>query len=157
MQSARLWVGTVILIVLLSASAGSAKADTREIELNDGSVIAGEIISLSDGIYTVRSASLGTLRIEASRIRVIRAPGATTSQNNNSQVDSLRNEMLSDAEIMNAIRTLQNDPDVQKILQDPEIMKAIRIGDIGALMRNPKFMKLLDKQSIRDINNKLAQ
>jgi hypothetical protein len=65
--------------------------------------------------------------------------------------------MLSDAEIMNAIRSLQNDPDVQKVLQDPEIMKAIRIGDIGTLMRNPKFMKLLDKQSIRDINNKLAR
>jgi hypothetical protein len=151
-------MGTIILVVLLSASAGSAKAEMREIELNDGSVIAGEIISLSDGIYTVRSASLGTLRIEASRIRVIRAPGATTSQNNSSsQVDSLRNEMLSDAEIMNAIRTLQNDPDVQKILQDPEIIKAIREGDIGALMRNPEFMKLLDKQSIRDINNKLVR
>jgi hypothetical protein len=150
-------MGTIILVVLLSASAGPAKADTREIELNDGSVIAGEIISLSDGIYTVRSASLGTLRIEASRIRVIRAPGTTTSQNNSSHVDSLRNEMLSDAEIMNAIRSLQNDPDVQKVLQDPEIMKAIRIGDIGTLMRNPKFMKLLDKQSIRDINNKLAR
>jgi hypothetical protein len=151
-------MGTIILVVLLSVSAGSAKAEMREIELNDGSVIAGDIISLSDGIYTVRSASLGTLRIEASRISAIRAPGATTLQNNSSsQVDSLRNEMLSDAEIMNAIRTLQNDPDVQKILQDPEIMKAIRIGDIGALMTNPKFMKLLDKQSIRDINNKLAR
>jgi hypothetical protein len=151
-------MGTIILVVLLSVSAGSAKAEMREIELNDGSVIAGDIISLSDGIYTVRSASLGTLRIEASRISAIRAPGATTLQNNSSsQVDSLRNEMLSDAEIMNAIRTLQNDPDVQKILQDPEIIKAIREGDIGALMRNPEFMKLLDKQSIRDINNKLVR
>jgi hypothetical protein len=151
-------MGTIILVVLLSVSAGSAKAEMREIELSDGSVIAGDIISLSDGIYTVRSASLGTLRIKASRIRAIRAPGVTTSQNNSSsQVDSLRNEMLSDAEIMNAIRTLQNDPDVQKILQDPEIMEAIQKGDIGALMKNPEFMKLLDKQSIRDINNRLAR
>jgi hypothetical protein len=151
-------MGTIILVVLLSVSAGSAKAEMREIELNDGSVIAGDIISLSDGIYTVRSASLGTLRIKASRIRAIRAPGVTTSQNNSSsQVDSLRNEMLSDAEIMNAIRTLQNDPDVQKILQDPEIMEAIQKGDIGALMKNPEFMKLLEKQSIRDINNRLAR
>jgi hypothetical protein len=157
MQSARLLVGMVILAVLLSASAGSAKADMREIELNDGSVIAGDIISLSDGIYTVRTASLGTLRIEASRIRVIRAPGTRSSQNINGRVDSLRSEMLSDTEIMTAIRTLQNDPDVQKILQDPEILKAVRMGDIGTLMRNPEFVKLLDKQSIRDINNKLAR
>ncbi len=65
--------------------------------------------------------------------------------------------MLGNSEIMDALRALQNDPDLQKILQDPEIMKAVQTGDIAALMRNPEFMKLLNKQSVQDINKKLTR
>jgi hypothetical protein len=65
--------------------------------------------------------------------------------------------MLGDREIVETIRALQNDPDVQKILQDPEIMRAVQTGDIAALMRNPAFVKLLNKQAVQDINKKLSQ
>ena len=73
------------------------------------------------------------------------------------QVNSLEDKMLGDSEIMDTIQALQNDPDFQKVLQDPEIMKALQTGDIAALMRNPQFMKLLNKQAVKDINKKLAR
>jgi hypothetical protein len=131
--------------------------ETREIELTDGSVITGEVVSLSGGIYTVRSATLGTLRIEESKVRVIRLQGSAAPGSAGGQVKSLEDEMLGDSEIIEAILALQNDPDFQKILQDPEIMKAVQTGDIDALMRNPEFMKLLNKQSVQDINKKLTR
>ena len=55
------------------------------------------------------------------------------------------------------ILSLQNDPDVQTILQDPEIMKAINSGDINALLSNPKFMKLLENPTIQDIRRKVTE
>ena len=39
-----------------------------------------------------------------------------------------------------------NDPALQKILQNPEIMKAVQTGDIAALMRNLRF-QVSTKQS----------
>jgi hypothetical protein len=152
-------VELIILIFLtFVAAAVVTAAETREIELTDGSVITGEIVSLSEGIYTVRSDTLGTLRIEGSKIRVIRMQGSAASQNNaGNQVKSLEDRMLADGEIMDMIHALQNDPDLQKALQDPEIMKAVQTGDIAALMRNPQFMKLLNKHAVQDINKKLAR
>ncbi|MFZ2197553.1 MAG: hypothetical protein WAV13_07470 [Thermodesulfovibrionales bacterium] len=150
------YIVSAILIILASTSATMVNAaEMREIELTDGSVITGEVVSLSGGIYTVRSAALGTLRIEASRIRVIRLRGSAAPSDVGGQAKSLEDKMLGDSEIMDTIRTLQDDPDLQKILQDPEVMKAVQTFDIDALMRNPEFMKLLNKQSVQDINKKL--
>ena len=154
------YIVSVILVFLALAAAAAPvvnAAETREIELTDGSVITGEVVSLSEGIYTVRSATLGTLRIEASKIRVIRLPGSAGPGDARGQVKSLEDRMLGDSGIMNTIRALQNDPDIQKVLQDPEIMKAVQAGDFDALMSNPEFMKLLNKQPVQDIKNKLTR
>ncbi len=158
MTSIRGYIVSVILVFLAMAAAANVvlAAETPEIELTDGSVIAGEIVSLSGGIYTVRSATLGTLRIKASNIRVIHLQGPAASSDSGGQLKSFVDKMLCDNEIMDAIRALQNDPDLQKILQDPEIMQAVKTGDISALMRNPEFMKLLNKKVVQDINKKLA-
>ncbi len=146
-----------VILVLFALAAAANAAETREIELTDGSVITGEVLSLSEGIYTVRSATLGTLRIEASNIRVIRLKGSADLGDAGGRVRPLEDKMSGDREIMDAIRALQNDPDIQKILQDPEIMKAVQAGDIAALMRNPEFMKLLNKRALQDINKKVAR
>lgn len=149
----------VLIFLALAVAATIAKAaETREIELTDGSVITGEVVSLSRGVYTVRSATLGTIKIEESKVRIIRSKGSTgNAGDNEGQVKSLQDKMMSDGEIINMVRSLQNDPDVQKILRDPEIMKAVQAGDISALMANPEFMKLLNKQAVQDIKNKITR
>jgi hypothetical protein len=146
----------VLICMALTSSATSVHAaEMREIELSDGSIIAGEIVSLSRGVYTIKSATLGTVQIEEAKIRVIRqkGPSGTTKD----QMKSLQDKMISSDEIMNMIRSLQNDQDFLQILNDPEIMKAVQSGDISALMANQQFMNLLNKQSVQQIKNKMSQ
>ena len=69
----------------------------------------------------------------------------------------LQQQMMGDQEIMNLILSLQNDPDVQKVLRDPEVMKAVTNGDINFLMANPGFMRLIDKKAVRDLGTRLQK
>lgn len=154
---------TFCLTVVLLFMAGNALAETlRKIELDDGSVISGEIVSANGGIYTIRSNSLGTIKIEESKIRLIRmkpsSESAASSQGYSTsaaQVKAIQEKMLSDQEIMALIPTLQNDPEFKKILADPEIMKAVNAGDIDALTANPKFMNLLNNPTVQKIEQKV--
>jgi hypothetical protein len=148
----------LIFIVIAAAAPLVHGAEIREIELTDGSVITGEIVSLSGDVYTVRSATLGMIQIEESKVRTIRKKRATgTAGDSAGQIKSLQDKMLNDPEIMPMIQALQNDPDFQTILQDPEIMKAVQNGDLITLMGNPQFMRLLNKQTVQEIKNKSSK
>ncbi|MCG6536915.1 MAG: hypothetical protein L7F78_19965, partial [Syntrophales bacterium LBB04] len=105
--------------------------------------------------YTTKSDSLGTVKLEASKIRAIRAKSSGTNAASFQEMKALQEKMLSDKEILALIQSLQNDPDFKKALEDPEIMKAVSEGDISALTANPQFMKLLNNATISEINQKI--
>jgi hypothetical protein len=160
----RLSVISVLLLLGVLISAVSA-GEIGEVELIDGSVIRGEIISSKDGIYTMKSDTLGTVRIEESKIRTIRfKPPSTRNEKAQdtvpaaeARVQALQQLLLGDQEILGMILSLLNDPEVRGILEDPTIIEAVSAGDIEALSSNPKFMKLLNNPAIQEITRKMAE
>jgi hypothetical protein len=149
----RLLIVSLLFVLALSLHIAHA-GEIREIELTDGSTITGEVVSLSGGTYTIKSDTLGTIKLEESKIRAIRAKSSGTNAVSTGEIKTLQQKMMSDAEIMTLIQSLQNDPDFKKALEDPEIMKAINAGDIAALTANPQFMKLLNNETVREIQKK---
>jgi len=73
----------------------------------------------------------------------------------NKDMQALQNTMMNDKEIMNLILALQNNPDMKKILEDPDILNAVNSGDISALTANPRFMKLMNNQIMKEIQQKV--
>ncbi len=67
----------------------------------------------------------------------------------------MQHMMTGDADIMSMILSLQDDPDLQRILEDPALMDAVRSGDIKTLEANPQFRRLLSNPTIRDITGKV--
>lgn len=133
--------------------------EIREIEMTDGSIISGEVVSLAGGTYTIKSESLGIIKLDESKIRAIRSKPSSSDNAADSQpageVSKLQDKMMNDKEVMSMIQSLQNDPDFKKILEDPGIMKAVQAGDIKTLMANPQFMKLLNNAAVQDIQRKV--
>ena len=154
---------TSLFALLLSLLIGITQAgETREVVLKDGSVIAGEIISLNNGIYTVKSDSLGTIKLEETKVRTIRerssagnAGMSTSGSGTAGEVRSLQEKMMGNQEVMNLIQSLQNDAEFKKLLEDPEIMKIVNAGDIATLMADPRFIKLLNNPTVREIQRKV--
>lgn len=149
-------IRTSFILLLLLFAQNAAAGEIRVIELTDGSTITGEVLSMANGVYTIKSDSLGTVKLDAAKIRTIRAkpagPGASSSQGRD--VETLREKMVSDKEIMTMILSLQNDPDFAKALEDPAIVKAVNEGDVATLTANPKFMKLLNNATVKEIRQK---
>ncbi len=141
-------------------AAGAGAGELKVIELKDGSTITGELLSLSGGVYTIKSDSLGVIKLEESKVRAIRsqspassaAPGSGAS---GADIRSLQDKMMSDKEVMSMIQSLQDDAEFKKLLEDPETMKAVQSGDVATLMANPQFMKLLNNPTVKDIQNKV--
>ncbi len=148
----------LIAVLILAFIASSALAgEIREIELKDGSVITGEVVSLSGGIYTIKSDSLGTIKLQESKVRAIRSKSAAVSAptTTGAEVRSLQEKMLSDKEIMSRIEMLKDDEEFKKLLSDPAVLKAVQDGDLAALMANPQFIKLLSNPTVQEIEKKV--
>jgi len=130
-------------------------------------VITGEIESVQNGIYTFRSPSLGTLSLKESDIRRIEMPAGSPSRADGEtskpsaasdpQVEALQRRILADDALMNSVTALLDDPQLQAVLKDPEVLDAFRAGDIDALKGNPKFQNLIDDPKVKEITKRLAQ
>jgi len=154
--------GICFFLLLIFFSASVFAGEPRQIELSDGSVITGEIIFFKNGEYTIKTNSLGTVKINESKIRVIRSNSKSknttgSSPSTNDEIKSLQKTMMNDQQIMNMIISLQNDPAFQEILKDPGIMDAVNSGDISTLMSNPKFMNLLKNITVQEIQKNINQ
>jgi hypothetical protein len=73
------------------------------------------------------------------------------------QVRQLQERMLGDAEIMALILDLQNDPEMQELLSDQSVLNAVTTGDISALTRNPRFMRLMENARVMDIQRRVKE
>ena len=153
-----------ILFLLILWTGDGLAGQVQEIELTDGSVISGEILSLSGGTYILRSESLGTINIPQSNVRAIRPRSATNTHTQSrssmqnpasAQIQDMQQMLTGNTVIMNMIQSLQNNPDLLRILEDPALMDAVRSGDIKTLEANPQFRKLLRDPTIRDITGKV--
>jgi len=150
---------TIFLLLFMTLPVAVHAGELQEIVLIDGSVIVGELVSLTNGIYTIKTATLGDLKVEDARVETIRNKSGRMAEpvkaSGQQELIAIQQKILADESIMQLILALQNDPDFQEILQDESIMKAISSGDFNALMTNPKIVKLMNNSSVQEIKRKV--
>lgn len=122
----------------------AVSAEERIITLVDGSRIRAEILTMQQDRYMVRNPALGTIELDADRIASIAAPGSDGGA-------SAAAAGPGNAALMSAILQLQNDPEVQAVLSDPALMRAVQRFDLDALSRNPKIQALMNNPRVRSI------
>lgn len=167
-------------LFLLTLSTAAYCGRISKIELNDGSIIEAEIVSLDKGVYTLNSASLGRFKIDMSKIRRIgfdatpipvaenppvENPNALKTNASTlpsyraikSEINRLKTELANDPNTMQTVAGLVLDPQFQEILKDPQISAAIKSQDIKALMENEKFLSILNNQKFREIEKELKE
>ena len=149
----------LLLWALLASAAPAAGGETRIFELSDGTAVMGEVTAFRDGVYTVSSPSLGTLRIPESSILVMRKPTAPPGGGTagGTDIESLQRMILADPRFGRSLERLQEDPSVRRMLEDPALRSALQSGDYEALMQRPEFQRLLNHPEIRNMTREILR
>ena len=149
---------TSIFLFLWLVSSASHAGVVSQIQLLDGSLIQAEIISFSNGVYKLRSESLGTLSIAEDRVQSIhpnlpQIPGIpnklqATDPPIGQKVQGLQQKLISDPKTMEMLLDLQSDPSMSSVLNDKELMRAIQQGNISKVIKNQKILKLMKSKAL---------
>ena len=157
----KIWIEACLAAALLGVACGVLASPT--IELKDGSRIQGEIQSIDNGVYTVVSPSIGTVRVAQSNIARIVYSGDVSTATASSDKASARDDTLTrdiqqlqaslaqDPTALQSIMSLQSDPQIQAVLSDPAIVKAIEEGDFVSLLGNPKIQALESNEHLQQL------
>ena len=155
----------LLSFALISTAYG---AQPSKIELIDGSVINGEIISYLNDVYTINTATFGEVKIKATKVSKIESanyalPNTTISpivQTNNlapTQLSAYGQKLMENPDNAAIFKGLTNDTGLQEMAKDPQIQNAAQTGDIQTLLKNPKFMNIVNSPEIQEAVKKLKQ
>lgn len=152
---------SILFSFLILGICGTAYGGQSRLELKDGSVIQGEIVSMSNQTYTITNESMGTIQISADKIRSIsvaesNATPSSPSSSNSKQEAALKTRMMNDPAIMSEIKKLAGDPEMIKAMQDPAILAAVMSGNTEALQSNENLMKIAQNPVVQNIHKKVS-
>lgn len=160
----RLFSFFLVVAALMPTSAYASPL--RYIELTDGSIVRGEVVGAGNGVYRIRTQSLGIVELKESDIRNIGSmpsDGASRRVGNSGgdamgrEAATIQRRILDDPALLNSISALKDDPAVLSIMHDPEVMRAIQSGDLNALQNNRKIEQLIESPSVRGVLNELTK
>lgn len=156
----------LIFFILICAPCSLSSAENL-ITLKDGSEIRGHVVSLQNNTYTVQT-SFGPVQISDSQIQNISmADAASPSPGNPAssgsyvtnqfgpEASAIQQKMFSNPRIMTDIQKLLQDPEVVKLLNDPSFVNDVTSTDKTKMINNPKVQQLLQNQNIQNIMNAL--
>jgi hypothetical protein len=161
-RRSRVRLAGVLATTLVCASSLGSAGDLTRFELDDGSVVLGEALGLANGVYRIRTPALGDIDVEASRIRSMaraedHAPDrAAGGADYSAEIEGIQRQIAGNSDMMQSIMALQGDPEIQRALQDPELMGLILSGDAGALRDHPGMKRLMEHPGIRGILQQLV-
>jgi hypothetical protein len=157
----KMLIEACLAAALLGLASGVLASPT--LELKDGSRIQGEIQSIEKGVYTVLSPSIGTVHVAQSNIvRIVYSDDVSNAAGSSGKssarddtvtrdIQQLQASLAQDPTAVQAIMNLQSDPQIQAVLSDPAIMKAIQDGDYTSLLGNPKIQALESNEQLKQL------
>ncbi len=164
-------INTLIFFMFFLLSVNTLAGEKGEIRLSDGSVLSGKIISANNGLYVIKTESMGTIKIKKSKITSISFgsidndsfPSSVKSQINaenndiKAKTSDLTKIMGNNEETMSSIMSLQDHPDFKAVLNDPKLIEAMNSGNISQLLSNPKIQKLMNNPTVKEISRQLPK
>jgi hypothetical protein len=148
----------LFLVLMLATTA--AQAETYQWTDREGTVHFSESLGVVPANYRKSAEPLGMdIRDTTTRDKAVSPAESIQSADDKRtvalQVERLKERMMKDEGTMTLIRAMQGDSEMQAVLNNPAIMRAVQAGDIGTLINNPGFLKLLHNPQLQEIEKSM--
>lgn len=153
----------IILTLFLSAPLlADPLPPTRDrLVLQDGSVLAGELLNFDGNTYHFKSDSLGELSLEAERVARLYTrhnddPGEASGFLPPPAVNLGDGDPTPQGPL-DMLLSLQRDPQVRVFIEDILALSALANGDVEGVMQNPKMLELFDDPLTRMVVKRILE
>jgi len=152
-------------LFVLGLTTAAYCGETSKIELDNGNVIEGEIVSIDNGFYILDNGT-EKIKVEAEKIKKIEIKNRVLTSEDNlsltadrdsikSKTKQIRRKMINNQKIMDIVDKLKTDPRFQEAIKDPKLVKAAKSQNIQTLITNEKILDLIEDPKIKEIANGL--
>ncbi len=156
---------SLILLVLLMTTTPS-HAD-QVIILKDGSHVRGELVSVVNGIYTVQTATMGQVNVNAGNVvsinngeaqqtaQAMPAPTQTNAAITEQKFQQMQTQIMSNPAALADIQEIAKDPELMKLLSDPALIQSAVSHDVNGITSNSNTQELLNNPKMKALMEKL--
>ena len=166
--------------MLCVSTVAFADQPQQVITLKNGSQIVGELVSLNNGVYTIKAPIIGNVQAAASDVVNIAnsRPGNGTvppGSNNpgqgysnptspsqsgdipdlNQKIAEEQKQLMSNPESVSILMQMAQDPEIAQLLQDPALVQAVTHHDLQAVESNPRIKQLMDNPKVKEFLKRL--
>ncbi len=141
-----------LVAALLGAAATSAQEEEKIVRLRDGTVLRGTLVPSAEGVFRVKTRTLGEVRVDPADILSVESLDATAAGAVRAgRMEELKSTMLGNPEVMASIEDLARDEEIAAIMQDEDLQAAIMSMDFDYLRQDEKFQAFTGHPGVRAI------
>ncbi len=144
------------------------QAVQQTITLSDGSQIKGKLIAIEDGYYHIKTPHLGIVKVEQSQVCEIVSGPVRPAQSlgqmptpfddpvlgakipgSEMQLNTFYDQLLSDPSIKAEIEAIVADPEIEKLLNNQDLLQAAFSMNPKTIQNNPNAAQLMQHPKIQ--------
>ncbi|MBF0470145.1 MAG: hypothetical protein HQL48_02095 [Gammaproteobacteria bacterium] len=157
----------LLLLSLLLGSGVTSASEAMTFQLRDGSVISGSIAGYHNGALVIDSKTLGQIQLKQSDIVTMTgaAPPSTPTQtqpprHSNSTftgaISAVQSQISANPALIQEIQALSTDAEIAALISDPTLLSLLMSGDLAAMERDPRIIRLMANPKIGAIIQQLS-
>ncbi len=163
------WAGILSLFIIFSCSS-LVFAQEKIIELKDGVVLQGKVLSKDSEFYKISTRTLGAVLVKDSDIVSIKAAPPQSQTGDKKAQDAgpgkidlqpdaqlYQENIINNPELLESMKTLSQDEELTELLADPEVKAAIMNHDVEFLRNNEKFQKFMNNELLHKVIEEMTQ
>ncbi len=153
----KIFLTLIFSFLLISNTSAQTPEAKKNIKLKDGTILKGRVISMEDGVYTIRTPYLNEIAINEEDIETIsdHVVQPLTQDLLRNEVEAVQGQVIANPALMQEIQETMNNPKIREIMQDPEFINAVMSMDPEAIKNNEKTYEMLQQPEIKELFQKI--